>query len=171
MRAIVVLIVICLSIHSKGQNLNEKGMDLSFGMNRIDFFTTLTFTKAMPHNFNYLASFGLGVNRTFFQGRVFPRIGGGLQCILIKKSAFAFIPLITVNYACFKILSNTSYLNQWLESYIGFQWELGKKKIRFIQSNTLGMLYEWFPNQQFPSQQKGYYSAGFFSNIGLKYVF
>jgi hypothetical protein len=171
MRFFIVLVFIFQTLRVEGQVLKTAALDFSLGMNRIDFFTTINYSKNSSANFKYSASVGLGVNRTFFQRRLFPRFGLEIQYAFFERPCFSLSPLFSLNYSVLRILNAQLYFNQWIEAYVGLQWELGKGKVRFIQSNALGLMHERFPNEGKPAQKQGYNSFGFFTNIGLKYVF
>jgi len=149
---------------------NQSGknqLGINFGMTRMDFFTGINYRRKIDQ-FQVHSSVELGVNRTFFQKRLFPRISVGGSYLFFIKRNFSFGPQLSFSYSTLKVNKNTTHFHQWNELYLGSRLEIGNK-IRFTNVISGGWMNERYFNQ-LTNRKDGVNSMGFYFNLGISYV-
>lgn len=144
------------------------GVSSSFSMTRMDFFTGIQAYKNI-HRWSIGAGIETGVNRTFFQNRVFPKISiiGNYQ--FISKTSFGFYTFGNYAFSLCKINQITDSFHYWNEIYGGIGVEFGNRFRPFLNT-SMGLLQESFQSNVENKTLK-YNTLGFQGTIGLKYVF
>lgn len=147
--------------------IEKNQLGINFGMNRMDFFTGIHYARKIDQ-FQIYSSIDLGVNRTFFQKRLFPRISVGGSYLFVVKRNFSIGPQISYSYSTLKVNKNTTHFHQWNELYLGSRMEIGDK-IRFTNVIFGGWMNERYFNQ-LTNIKGGVNSMGFYFNLGISYV-
>ena len=128
----------------------------------MDIFFGVKYEKEVT-KFNYLASFEVGVIKTFFQSRIFPRSTFGFSYAIIKKEHFSILPELSYSFSVLKIDKK----HFWNEYYVGYKAIFGNR-IQFYQSTKIGLMNEIFQSELLNKRQSvncfGYNIA-----IGLRY--
>lgn len=150
------------------QDSLKNSIAIHFGMNRLDFFTGVQYSKKI-NQLNAFSSFEVGVNRTIFQKRFFPRISFGASYFMLNKQKVSIGPQLSWSYSVLKINKNTDHLNQWNEIYLGAKIEIGSR-LRFTNVISGGWMNERYFSQ-LTNKRAGVNSMGFYVNIGLSYGF
>ena len=113
-------------------------------------------------------SFTCGANRTFLQGRFFPRIALGLGYSVDNRPHFSFSPLLKVAYSLLNLRTTTNAFHHWEEVYGGIGCRFGDKWV--VHLDLLG---GWM-NEQFYDSYSGDLrndaSLGYELEIGLGYA-
>ena len=168
---LLLLLIFLLKFSSLSQNvvshISNNQFGLTFGMNRLDFFSGFNYSK----RFRCIQPFSaleFGVNRSIFQNRIFPRLSLGVNIFIVSNKKFHFGPYISHSYSLLKINANSTHIHHWNELYFGTRTEVGNK-FRFTNSIATGWMNERFYSQT-TKRDVGVNSVGFFVNIGLSYV-
>lgn len=162
------LFIITLSTSSGfAQDSLSNKLSFQIGMTRMDFFTGVHYARKM-HAYQPLAAIELGINRTFFQSRIFPKVSIGGSYFVIDKQKFVFGPSLSFSYSLLKVNLSSSYLHQWNELYGGLHFEVGSK-IRFSSNLSAGWMNERYFNQV-TQRKSGVNSLGFNFNFGVLYA-
>ncbi len=153
---------------SIAQDSTTNRVGLQFGMNRMDF------QFGINYKYDHLAvkpfaSFELGVNRTVFQQRIFPRFTVGIEYCLLKARKLQFGPQLCYSYSILKINKSSSHLNQFNELYAGLYFCYGRK-VQFKMALLTGLQNERFYST-FLGKHEGANSLGFSINCGVNYAF
>lgn len=137
------------------------------GMTRMDFFSGIQYARKM-NAYQPFAAIEFGINRTFFQSRVFPKVSIGGNYLVIDKKKIIFGPSLSYSYSLLKINLNASHIHQWNELYGGLHIEVGSK-IRFTSTLSAGWMNERYFNQ-ITERKSGVNSIGFNVNLGMLYA-
>lgn len=149
------------------QDSLKSAVTLQVGMNNLDFQTGIGYAYSWDR-FQALSSIELGINRSVFQGRIFPRLTIGGAYKLVTKKKFYFGPMITFSHSILKVNKLSTHLTSWNELYAGARMELGTKW-RFIYSMAAGWQNERYFNT-YLDRTSGVNSVGFNVNLGLAYA-
>lgn len=157
------------SIHqnSIAQDSLFRKVDVHFGMTRMDFFTGVQYSMQV-HQWQPFVMLETGINRTFFQNRIYPRVSLGSAYFFLKKGKYKFGPQVSYSYSVLRINKNTSHYHQWNEVYLGSRIEFGSK-FRFTNVISGGWMNERFYNQ-LTNKRSGVNALGFYFNFGICYV-
>ncbi len=160
------LFMICqLSAFSQEQFKNELG--LSAGITRMDVFVGLK-GERIKNRWHYLYGLEVGMNRTFFQQRMYPRMHGGVGYAFISGELFQLSAQLTYAYSLLKIYALSKHFNHWNECYGGLKCSFGKKiKGYFVVSG--GWMNELYFND-LKNKYAALHSLGYCGNIGLSYA-
>lgn len=150
------------------QNSTVNRAGLQGGMNRMDFQigATYTFDK---YSIKPFAVVEVGINRTIFQKRFFPRLSVGADYSMIKSSVIQFGPELSYFYSILKINKSSSHVNQFNELYGGLYFRYGRK-VQFKMALLTGWQNERFYSTYF-GKKKGANTIGFSINFGVNYAF
>lgn len=168
-RILLILVSIFISGSSlKAQDSLENQIGFQFGMTKQDFFTGIIYSR----NFSKIQPFTsleFGVNRTFFQNRIFPRLGIGCTYKALNKAPFDLGPVISYSYSFLKVNKSTNHFHQWNEVYFGYKLTVGRK---FLLTNSIlcGLMNERYFNQ-LTQKNDGVIGFGFYVNLGVNYAF
>ena len=132
----------------------------------MDFFSGFSFAKDMNKTQPF-TSFEIGINRTIFQSRLFPKITLGCSYWLLKKNKIRLGPQLSYAFSILKINLNSSHFNQWNELYAGLRIEVGSK-VRFFTVLSGGWMNERYFST-FDQRYVGVNSLGFNPFIGICY--
>ena len=167
MHRFLILAFICLSFKAYSQKQYVYDLGITTGINRMDFFTGLqgTWTK---QRWQYNVQLEIGMNRTFFQQRIFPRISGGIGFSFIQRDWFQMVAQLNYAYSFLKIYALSKHYNHWNELYGGIKFVLGKK-IKFFALVSSGWMNELYYND-LKNKYTGLHSLGYYGQIGLSYA-
>lgn len=163
---LILVFLLAFSFHSRGQvGVNRLGLQV--GINRMDFQVGLMY-KYDHYLLKPFASLELGLNRTFFQNRIFPRVTFGGEYCLIKGEKLHVGPQLSYSYSLLKVNKISIHINQYNELYGGLYLCAGGK-LQF----KMALLTGW-QNERFYStvttKMSGANTLGFTMNLGLNYA-
>jgi hypothetical protein len=164
----LILIVSFIPFHYFAQNSYVNRAGLQVGLNRMDiqFGINYTFDRFA---IKPLASFDVGVNRTFFQNRFFPRFSIGAEYCLVKEKKIQFGPQFTYACSLLKVIKTSNHVNQFNEVYGGLYLCYGNR----VQLK-ISVLTGW-QNERFYSvyakKKESANTVGFTMNCGVSYAF
>ena len=113
-------------------------------------------------------SFEMGINRTFFQSRFFPRGSVGLNVSLIEMERFRLGPAFSYSYSFLKVNKMVGSIHQWNEMYGGYALSWGKTW-RFCHSAMTGLMNERF-RSQITEKKEGVNTLGYYFSFGVAYA-
>lgn len=163
----IILFFTFVNQNSIAQDSLANQVGLHVGLNRMDVFSGVCYSMRKEQLLFFVTA-ETGVNRTFIQNRIFPRIGIGTVYYLLSKTKIKLGPLISYNYSFLKVNNNSEHLHQWNEIYLGSKLEIGTK-LRFTNVISGGWMNERYYNQ-FTNKKSGVNSMGFYTSLGLAYV-
>lgn len=155
------------SIQAKSQDSLNNSIGIQIGMTRLDFFTGFRYARSFDKLVPFCTA-EMGVNRTIFQSRFFPKLGIGSSYFIVNKPKLKIGPQLSYSHLLLKVNSTSNHFHNWNEVYIGGRMEIGSK-IRFTLDVNGGLLNERYYNQ-ISKKKEGVNSLGFNGNIGLLYV-
>jgi hypothetical protein len=136
-------------------------------MTRLDFFAGFRYARSFDKWASFVTA-EIGINRTIFQSRLFPKLGVGSTYFLVNKNKLKIGPQLLYAHSLLKFNAISNHYNHWNELYIGGRLELGSK-FRFSFEANGGLLNERFYNQ-ISKEKDGVNSLGFNGDIGIVYV-
>lgn len=153
--------LICFLNVAIAQSQSPSFLDFSYriAMNRMDFFTGPGLYWGQK---NIVASFALesGINRTVFQGTMFPRASTAFGYRFRLTNSLECVPL--VNYS-FSILRIGEVFHHWDEFYVGYRLNVGHS-VKFFQESMIGSIQETF---KINNSQHSFFNWGYFGSIGI----
>jgi hypothetical protein len=149
------------------QSEQKSTLTYALGMTRMDFFSGFEYGKQI-YNWKPFASMEIGVNRTFFQKRFFPRLSVGSAYFFLNKEKLHLGPQLSYSFSILNVNKNTNHFHQWNEIYFGSRLEVGSK-FRFTNVISGGWMNERFYNQ-LNNERDGVNSLGFYINFGISYA-
>jgi hypothetical protein len=167
LKLIVLLVFSYVALPSFGQENQRSIISLQLGMNRLDFQTGINYGYSWGR-IQAIASIEVGINRSIFQGRIFPRLTIGGAYKFVNKKNFCFGPQLTFSHSLLKLNKVSTHFNAWNEIYAGARMEVGSKW-RFIYTMAAG----WQNERYFDSylnRKSSVNSLGFNVNLGLAYA-
>jgi hypothetical protein len=165
------LFLICLffTLETSAQT-TPKNWIVSYGVGitKLDFFTGLKVGKNFK-NWAFYSSGELGVNRTFFQQRFFPKISfqGNYYYLSMKKIRLSMG--MSYAFSICKINTLNNRFHRWNEYYTVTKMQIGNRFFG-ITELQIGLLEERFYSS-FEQSIKKFYTPGFNLSIGLGYAF
>lgn len=163
----IILIFLFLSIFKvSAQNERNSFVGASFQYNSLDFFLAINYSSQI-RKFEFNGGLGVGINRTFFQQRLFPMIGISGSYYFLNRPKFQLGPTIIFQSSLLKVNSKTANLNYYNQLSGGYTFAFGNR-LKVYQSIFYGFnfesYYSTFLNKY--NTLKGY---KFSAQIGLKY--
>jgi hypothetical protein len=167
MRSLLVFFVLFSQQFAHAQESN-RSITYAFGMTRFDFFTGFEYHQKLG-KFDPFCGFEVGVNRTFFQQRFFPKVKIGTNYYLLRKDRFLLGPSLNYGYSLLNVNKSTSSYHRWHELMGGFRFLYGRNfKIGFTLLG--GWTAERFPNQ-LTNTSATVHSSAYHGAILVNYVF
>lgn len=151
----------------KSQDSLKNSFSFQIGMTRLDFFTGFRYARIYEKLIPFCTA-EIGINRTIFQSRFFPKVGVGSTYFFLNKNKIKLGPQLSYAHSILKINASSSHCTNWNEVYFGTRLEVGVK-MRFSLEVNGGLLNERFYNQ-INEKKEGVNSLGFNGNIGISYV-
>lgn len=167
MRFSSILLFILIVKLSPAQDSTLNNLSLQIGLSQLDFFTGIRYGKTIHHIEPFIIG-EIGINRTIFQSRFFPRFTGGVVYYFLEQKKIKLGAKMSYGYSVLKVNKNTDHFNQWNEIYIGTHFEIGSK-VRFTNELNTGLLNERYFSQM-SKQIEGVNSLGFYVNVGVCYA-
>jgi hypothetical protein len=142
-------------------------VDLSFGINQFDFFSGLDYSRSIGRS---TPSVGLsvGVNRTFFQGRIYPRLNFSNIYYIIDQEKFKMGPSVRYGYSFLEVNRDEKQWHQWHEVMTGLRLKYGGKYM-FTFDLQAGWMAERY-HDQVSNSKRTHHFFGYWSSIGLSYA-
>lgn len=170
MQKILLIVVSFFLLNSTltAQDSLKNQLGYSFGMTKQDFFTGISYNRTVS-KFEPFTSLEFGVNRTFFQSRIFPRLSIGTVYSLFERNRFSFGPSFSYSFSFLKVNLQSDHFHKWNELYAGYKLTYGRK-FKFTQMIACGLMNERFFNQ-LTLETDGVMSFGFYINLGISYAF
>lgn len=153
------------SIFSQKEHVYELGV--TTGINRMDIFTGLQGT-IWKQKWQYNAQLAFGVNRTFFQQRIFPRVGSGIGYAFVMKDWLQLAVQLNYAYSFLKIYALSTHHNHWNELYLGLKCAVGKR-VKFFTLVSAGWMNELYFNE-LRNRYNGLNVLGYYGHVGLSYA-
>jgi hypothetical protein len=150
-----------------GQQNQRSIISLQLGMNRLDFQSGIGYGYTWGR-LQAISSIEAGINRSVFQGRIFPRLTIAGAYKFVNKHNFCFGPQVTYSLSFLKLNKVSPHLTSWNEIYAGARMEVGSKW-RFIYTMAAGWQNERYFNT-YLNRKSSVNSLGFNVNIGLAYA-
>jgi hypothetical protein len=137
--------------------VDKHSLNYSFGITRFDFFTGLEYQRNIGR-FDPFIGFEVGVNRTFFQQRFFPKFKFGTHYFLLRSERILLGPTLNYGYSLLNVNKSTASFHRWHEVLGGIRFLYGGNfKIGVTFSG--GWTAERFPNQFTNSTETVHMSA------------
>lgn len=160
------LFFLLLSRIFAAQDLNRDSsfrLALKIGVTRLDFFLgpELSFINK---RLLFIGSVETGVNRTFFQQRVFPRVSIGFGYHYVVKE-LGLEPLIMISHSVLKLSDHQNSRHSWTESYLGYRLTIGGNW-KFVNEIMGGWIAESYPvHSKHSTKVAG--TFGYYGSIGV----
>jgi hypothetical protein len=133
----------------------------------MDFFSGVRLGKQIGDvEFGMTGEFG--INRTFFQSRLYPRISIGVNYFLLDREKFRFGPAVSYSYSMLQVNKSAGSWHKWNEIYGGYTLSVGDKW-RFSHSLMAGWMNERY-RSQISQKMYGTNTLGFYLKFGLEYA-
>lgn len=162
------ILFFCLNVQCfKAQDTLSNKIDLQVGITRMDFFGGIQYARKM-RSFQAFSAFEIGINRSIFQSRFYPKISLGSAYFLIDKRKFCLGPQLSYAYSLLKVNKNTTHVHHWNEVYAGLRLEVGAR-FKFISVVSGGWMNERYFNQ-IEQRYAGVNSLGYNVKLGLCYA-
>ena len=167
LKLIVLLVFSYVALPSFGQENQRSIISLQLGMNRLDFQSGIGYGYSWGR-MQAISSIEAGINRSVFQGRIFPRLTIGGAYKFVNKNNFCFGPQLTFSHSLLKLNKVSTHFNVWNEIYAGARMEVGSKW-RFIYTMAAGWQNERYFDT-YLNRKSSVNSLGFNVNVGLAYA-
>jgi hypothetical protein len=169
MKAYLLLLLLFLSIQSFAQQLpvdSSFNLTLKTGINRLDFFSGVegVFNR---RQFVFITSLETGINRTFFQQRIFPRASIGFA-YRVFHGRLQLEPLAMISQSWLKLSSSENSDHFWTECSLGYRFTIGKKW-KFVNEIMGGWMSERFFVET-SGVNKAFGTVGYYGSLGLARV-
>ena len=169
MKAYLFLLLLFISKLSLTQQLQlDSSLNVGFktGINRLDFFSGVEGVCSM-RRFVFISSLETGINRTFFQQRIFPRasVGFGYQFF---RGRMQLEPLVMFSQSWLKLSSNKNSDHFWTECYVGYRFTIGTKW-KLVNEVMGGWMNERFFVEN-SGKNKSFGTVGYYGSLGLARV-
>lgn len=140
LRGLFVLFLFASSQLSAQMN-EHGGAKIAVAYNPLDFFARVYCVPSSSKQLALHPYLGLGINRTFFQQRLFPELGGQLSYSINKTGPVRFIPYAQVSFMRLKVTSDNAHY--WENNEVGLRIELHKKHDYGVQFGYINMIEFW----------------------------
>lgn len=168
MRSVSLIIILFFFVFpSRSQDGSGHRISFHTAMNRLDFYSGFQYGKTFGH-LETTTSLELGINRTFFQSRIFPRVTVGGAYYLIDREKLHVGPAVTYSYSFLEVNKSVGSIHSWNEIYGGYSLSVGKTW-RFCHSILTGWMNERY-RSQLTNKKVGVNTLGFYCNIGISYA-
>jgi hypothetical protein len=148
MRWFVLSIFLFLSQIGRTQSFADStfALSVSFQYHPYDFFFGIGCRKAF--NSHYLgASFYTGINRTFFQGRYYPKMGMSYGVDILRYSSVHLIPELHLNGSILDIGAATKQVAKYFEMNAGISLGYGRKN-QCLLHTQIGPMWSFYMPQK-----------------------
>jgi hypothetical protein len=158
MRSLLFLLVMLLYCKPILYSQDTKhSLNYSFGITRFDFFTGLEYQRNIGR-FDPFVGFEVGVNRTFFQQRFFPKLKIGTHYFIVRSERILLGPTLNYGYSLLNVNKSTASFHRWHEVLGGMRFLYGGK-FKIGATFSGGWTAERFPNQTTNSTETVHMSA------------
>lgn len=146
---------------------DNQSLNYRLNVTRFDFFSGVEYSRSYKALQPYVA-FEIGINRTIFQRRFFPKMIIGLTYDLIKNEKILLGPTIHTAYSLLKVNRNSGHFHHWNELMMGIRFETGNKW-KYIFIAEYGFVGESYFDQN--SQEKELIGThGYLISMGFGYA-
>ncbi|TXI86497.1 MAG: hypothetical protein E6Q37_03860 [Crocinitomicaceae bacterium] len=121
---------------------NRATFNVGLEYNQQDFFLNAGYTKQLKR-FELGAAVGVGVNRTFFQQRIFPKMQLQGTYQVVQSEMFRIGPSFAVHYGGLNVNASSSKLTYYQFYGAGYQLVVGKR-FQGFQSTHFCRMTEYF---------------------------
>ena len=161
------ILVLFLFVVSLSKTQVQHFVDLNFGVNTFDFFAGIDYSRSYGRSLPS-AGIAFGVNRTFFQGRIYPRISMGNTFHLVDREKFKLGPNVRYSYSILEVNRAESRWHQWHEVMGGVHLRYGSR-LMFVFELEGGWMAERFYDQVM-EDRRTHHSIAYWTSIGLSYA-
>jgi hypothetical protein len=168
MRSVSILFLFMIfHLCSFSQDLSGYRFSMQVSLNRMDLFSGLRVERQFDH-LETSISLEVGVNRTIFQTRFFPRVSVGAGYNVLKKDNIRIGPAFAYGYSVLQVNKSSGSLHRWNELYGGYTLSIGKTW-RFSHSLMSGWMNERYRNQV-STETVGVHTFGYYCSLGVSYA-
>lgn len=141
MRTIILLLGLLFSEYLFSQS-QRSILWLGMEYNQQDLYINAGFSKQISR-WEISGNLGIGVNRTIFQQRFFPKIQLQGTFRGFQRNQFEIGPSVTLNYAFLNVNSTVNHWTHFQYYGVGYQWVFGNK-FQLVQSTYFCRLMEHY---------------------------
>lgn len=164
-RFVIILLFFQLPFAVKAQDDSTSAVTLSFQYHPYDFFLGFGY-HATFRNWEHDIRFAIGINRSIFQGRLYPKLGYQFGRRFQLYKTFSTAPFIRIDGSLLDLSSDENKnVLKWLEPSFGLNLMNGKR-FQYGLSAGIGPCWEW------NSLERGAFQTwNVFTEINFKYAF
>ncbi|MFT5777821.1 MAG: hypothetical protein ACI837_000769 [Crocinitomicaceae bacterium] len=144
-----------------------RGIELSIGINRLDYLLGIGYTNKIGRAFQLNSGLEVGLGRTFAQGRFNPRFSLGMDYLMLQRERIKLGPSIGYAYSYLQLNKSTHSYHHWHEVFCGYSLEIGKNW-RFTHRGMMTGMSERFKSQV-TNKSEAFRNFGFYAKVGIKY--
>lgn len=161
MRFVLILLffLTLFSVNSQSKSF----ISFQTGMNKMDVFSGFNYERKVSSIY-CLATLELGLIKTVFQNRLFPRMTFGINYNLFTRNKISLLPEISYSFSILKI--DVSHC--WNEYYLGYKVLFGDRT-QFYQSSKIGLMDEVFYSDLIGKRISSY-CLGYNITVGVRYA-
>lgn len=145
----------------------SQSLNYRLNITRFDFFTGIEYARNY-NAFHPNVAFEVGINRTIFQERFFPKISVGFTYDLLKNEKIVLGPTMHTSYSILNVNRNSDHFHQWKELMVGVRLETGKKW-KYIFNSEYGIIGETYFDQNKQGRET-VTSFGYVISMGIGYA-
>jgi hypothetical protein len=160
--------ILFLSVLSLGRaQTTSQSLNYRIDLTQFDFFTGIEYARKY-NRFQPFTAFEIGINRTIFQQRFYPKFSVGLSYDLLKSDKILLGPTFHYGYSILKVNRNSSHFHQWNEIMGGVRFEIGSKW-KYVVSAEYGFIGETYFDQQVQDKET-IATSGYVISMGVCYA-
>lgn len=140
----------------------------AFSINRLDFWHEFLYGIG-KNKWQTQVGTGYGINRTWFQGRLFPKLSVGGTYFWLDREKFELGPHVQYNFCHLKYSKSDRAAVNWHDGVVGVRWNYGQ---RWKIGQTIGIGY--FVERYYSTIYDRKMSAGnwmYYANLSVSYAF
>lgn len=161
---ILSIVIFVFSLNCRAQHQ----VALSLGMNRFDLQLGAGYAYNIKQ-FQVHGKFDIGINRTFFQQRFFPKISVGGSYDVFKNEVYFLGPQINLSFYTLNYNLDVGKPTFWLDALPGIQFAYGTKW-KAILNGFIGPAWQWDHSLNEDKYIKTFF-VNFEGSIGCAYTF
>jgi len=146
MLRVLFVLFLFVSVNLSAQVNEHGGAKFAVAYNSLDFFARI---YCVPPNSKKLVVhpyLGFGINRTVFQQRFFPEVGGQLSYSINKQGFIRIIPYAQVSFMRLKLTNENAHY--WENNELGMRIEFHKNHDYGLQIGYMNSFEFWSENHQ-----------------------
>lgn len=161
----ILFLFVTFEIMAQGGDTNF--VKVAFEYNKMDFFSTVSFGQE-HQKLQTEIGFGVGVNRTFFQQRMYPRMQARASYFLLNRSRFRIGGTLSYDFSFLNFNKKSRDIHVYNEGFGGLIIEIGNRYVlQFIPE--IGILTHSY-RSSLDKKNVTNYVLQYAAQIGFKYV-